>query len=156
MIFLVSGFSTKPVFREIQKPTVLILPPFDLNANGGFSPEIHKILEENFKNNLEINLIKFPFKKLIHIPYQNVYDKKYCKLLLEKLDVDFILMSKIDLKEILEQNKKWDLSFRIYNVKANQQFDSKLKGKDLSYAEIEEKVHNNHQILVDEILNFKK
>ncbi|APZ46024.1 hypothetical protein BW723_06825 [Polaribacter reichenbachii] len=152
---MVSGFSKNQSSRKTQKPSVLVLPSYDLNANGGFSPEIQEILEENFKNNLEINLIKFPFKKLIHIPYQNVYDKKYCKLLLEKLDVDFILMSKIDLKDILEQNKKWDLSFRVYNVKANQQFDSKLKGKDLSYAEIEEKVQNNHQILVDEISDFK-
>ncbi|WP_405564376.1 hypothetical protein [Polaribacter sp. Asnod6-C07] len=65
-------------------------------------------------------------------------------------------MSKIDLKDILKQNKKWDLNFRIYNVKENQQIDSKLKGKDLSYNQIEDKIQNNYQILVDEMSGFKK
>lgn len=155
VVFLVSGFTKKSFFSKIQRPTVLVLPPYDLNANGGFSPEIQDILEKNFKYNSEIDLIKFPFKKLKHTPYQNVYDKKYCKLILEKLNVDFIVMSKINLKDILIQNKKWDLSFRIYNVKTNQQIDSKLKGKDLSYTQIEYKVKSNYQILVDEISDFK-
>ncbi len=156
IIFLVSGFSKKSVFRTIQKPSVLVLPPYDLNANGGFSPEIQDLLETNFRENSEINLINFPFKKLIQVPYQNVYDKKYCKLISEKINVDFIIMSKIELKDILKQNKKWDLNFRIYNVKVNQQLDSRLKGKDLSYLQIEDKVQKNYQILVDEILEFKK
>ncbi|MBU3011032.1 hypothetical protein KO506_06435 [Polaribacter vadi] len=65
-------------------------------------------------------------------------------------------MSKIDLKDILKQNKKWDLNFRVYNVKENQQIASKLKGKDLSYDQIEDKIQNNYQILVDEMSGFKK
>ncbi|NLP59542.1 hypothetical protein, partial [Lutibacter sp. B1] len=133
------------------KPTILILIPYDLNANGGFSPEIQEILEKKFSKSSEIQLIKFPLKRLMNIPYQNVYDKKYCKPILEKVKADFIIMSKIDIENILDSPRKWDLSFRIFNVRKNEQFDSELKGEKLTRNQIEERIDNDFEILINEI-----
>jgi hypothetical protein len=150
-LFFFVGFSQNTKPEKPEKPTVLILIPYDLNANGGFSPEIQEILEKKLSENSEIQLIKFPLKKLMNIPYQNVYDKKYCQPILEKVKVDFIVMSKIDIENILNSPRKWNLSFRIYNVKNNEQFDSKLKGDKLTKQQIEEKVENESELLINEI-----
>ncbi len=150
-LFFFAGFSQNLLPDKSKKPTILILIPYDLNANGGFSPEIQETLEKKFIDNSEIQLIKFPLKKIMNVPYQNVYDKKYCKQILEKIKTDFIIMSKIDLENILNSPKKWDLSFRIYNVKNNEQFDSKLKGDNLTKEQIEKKIKNESDVLINEI-----
>ena len=134
-----------------EKPTVLIIPAFDLHTNGGFSPEIQYLLESKFSENLEIRLIKFPLKKLMNIPYQNVYDKKYCTVILEKVKTDFIIMSKIELENIIASPKKWNLNFRILETKNGKQIDSKLLGKNLTKLEIEEKLKKDYKILIEEI-----
>jgi len=141
--------------NENHKPSVLILIPFDLNANGGFSPETQEILEKKVINHSDINLIKFPLIKLMNVSYQNIYDKKYCKPILEKINVDFIIMTKLDLENELAYPKKWSLNFRIYNVKNNTQLNSKLKGKNLTLKEIEKMVSSDYGILINEIKNYR-
>lgn len=136
---------------KMEKPTVLILPPFDLDANGGFSPEIQYLLENKLTKNTDIELIKFPLKKLINVPYQNVYNKKYCKVILEKIRTDFIIMSKLELESEIDSPKKWKLNFRIFDVKNDKQFESKLSGKNLTKMEIERKINMNYKLLIEEI-----
>ena len=145
------GFSQNSKSDKTEKPTVLILIPYDLNANGGFSPDTQEIIENKLADNSEIKLIKFPLKKLMNIPYQNVYDRKYCEPILEKIKTDFIIMTKLNLENILSSPRKWDLSFRIYDVKKNEQFDSKLKGEKLTKQQIETKIKNEIEILINEI-----
>ncbi|NLP59437.1 hypothetical protein, partial [Lutibacter sp. B1] len=59
-LFFFVGFSQSTKLEKTEKPTILILIPYDLNANGGFSPEIQEILEKKFSKSSEIQLIKFP------------------------------------------------------------------------------------------------
>ena len=150
-LFFFVGFSQNFKSEKTEKPTVMILIPYDLNANGGFSPDTQKILENKLTHNSEIQLIKFPLKKLMNVPYQNIYDKKYCKPILENINADYIIMTKLELDNILNSPRKWDLSFRIYDVKKNEQFDSKLKGEKLTKQEIEKKVKTSFEILINEI-----
>jgi hypothetical protein len=150
-IFYPLLYSQKIEKGKKEKPTVLILHPFDLDANGGFSPEIQHLLENKLAENTHIELIKFPLKKLMNVPYQNVYHKKYCNVILEKIRTDFIIMSKLELKSEIEFPKKWKLNFRIYDVKNNKQFESKLTGENLTKKEIERKVNMNYKLLIEEI-----
>jgi hypothetical protein len=60
-------------------------------------------------------------------------------------------MTKLNLENILSSPRKWDLSFRIYDVKKNEQFDSKLKGEKLTKQQIETKIKNEIEILINEI-----
>ena len=108
-----------------QKLTIIVLPPYDEIANAGISPNVKKILEEKIVDE-EISVIKFPFKKLMGVPYQNVFDKKFCKPILQKIKADVVIMSKIDHVSANGnmETDKWNSSSRIYDVKNNKQKNS--------------------------------
>ena len=80
---------------ESKPKSVLVLIPYDEIANAGRSPNIQQCLESEFRKIDSFDLRPFPFKKLMGVPYQMVYDKKYCKSILEKVTVDYIIMSKL-------------------------------------------------------------
>jgi hypothetical protein len=76
--------------------TVLVLPPYDFIASEGISPDIQQYLENALQNNTSVKLIKFSYKKFMGVAYQNVFDKKYCRPILQKIKVKFIIMTKIE------------------------------------------------------------
>jgi hypothetical protein len=138
-----------------NKISILILPPFDEIANGGMSPDIQKMLEEQLSRDFDLSVIKFPYKKLMNVPYQNVFDKKYCKPILEKVHPDVIIMTKIDhITEGTEMEKdKWDLRIRFYFVKTNKQVDSKIIIDKSNWSEIKSTLLKKHSQLVKEVKN---
>ena len=87
------------------------------------------------------------------VPYQMVYDKKYCKSILEKVTVDYIIMSKLNYKNISGNmpNDKWDFSIRIYDVTSNKQIDSELKGSDIEFKEFCNFITVNFDKLINEL-----
>ena len=123
---------------------VLVLPAYDEIANAGVSPDIQRILESILAGKGQISITRFPFKKLMNVPYQMVYDKKYCKPILAKVDCDIIVMSQI----ITNNERKpgiwlWAYKIQVYNVKTDKQLNS-IEGQDLSAddfrADIESKI----------------
>ena len=111
--------STNNLIQNKQKKlTILVLPPYDEIANAGISPNVSEIIEENI-NDQGLSVIKFPFKKLMNVPYQNVFDKKFCKPILQKIKPDIIIMSKIDQVNSsgTMETDKWNLRIKIYNVR---------------------------------------
>ena len=76
--------------------TVLVLPPYDAIANEGISPNIQKYIENVFTTDTTFRLIKFPYRRLMNVSYQNVFDKKYCSPITDKIKTDVIIMSKLD------------------------------------------------------------
>lgn len=63
--------------------------------NAGISPDIRTIVESILYDQGRLSVIPFPFKQLMGVPYHKVFDKKYCKPILEKVDCDIIIMSQI-------------------------------------------------------------
>ena len=122
------------------KPSVLVLPPYDEIHNEGISPDVMKYLENVISNDTSVALIKFPLKKLMNTPYQNVFDKKYCKPILEVVEVQIIIMSKLD--HVASTGKMstdtWNLRLRMYNSITNVQIDSKIKANGLTSIELQE------------------
>ena len=116
---------------------VLVLPPYDEIAHAGVSPETRRILESSLANKGQLSIIPFPFKTLMGVPYQMVFDKKYCDPILDKVDCDVIIMTQL----ITDNERKpgiwpWSYNIRVYNTRTKKQLNSirgeKLKAEDLA------------------------
>jgi hypothetical protein len=139
-----------------QKLTIIVLPPYDEIANAGISPKVSESIEENIKDK-DFSIMKFPFKKLMGVPYQNIFDKKFCKPILQKIKADVMIMSKIDQVSGTGnmETDKWNLRIRIYDVKNNKQKNSSLKGENLNPLELENFIVKNRKTLIKEIKNSR-
>ncbi|MGZ4059335.1 MAG: hypothetical protein ACXVPU_09915, partial [Bacteroidia bacterium] len=140
-----------------SKLSVIVLPPYDEIANEGISPDIQKFLETEISKDTNLTLIKFPYKQLMNIPYSNVFDKKYCKPIADKLKVDIIVMSKIII--IARTNDMtadiWSLKIKIYNPNTGIQINSSLTADNSAGTgnEIKKVIADNQITLTTEIKN---
>ena len=139
---------------EREKISVLVLHPRDLIANAGISPNIEGYLKTALTMDSIFSLIKFPKKLMGTGVHCGVFDKKYCKQVVETVETDFIIMSNLIVKYHPTgyiNADKWDARIRIYNVKANKQIDSELKINNLNENEMENFIIENRNILISEI-----
>lgn len=131
--------------------TVLVLPPYDKIANAGISPDIQMMLEKALLGKGSLSVIPFPLKKLMGIPYQMVYDKKYCKPVVDRIDCEIIIMTQLMTET---ENKPgiwpWSYRVRIYNVTTNAQIDS-IIGEDLKAEELMNDIDAKIDILLKDI-----
>jgi hypothetical protein len=136
-----------------RKLSVIVLPPFDKIANEGISPDVQKYLEMEIAKDTSLTVIKFPYRDLMNIPYHNVFDKKYCKPLTDKIETDIIVMTKLEQEERTGQmgSDKWNLLIRIYDVAADEQINSEVTGVNLTDAEIADLIKERQRDLVSEI-----
>ena len=135
--------------------TVLVLPPYDVIANEGISPDIQKYLENTILSDTTLKLIKFPYRELMNVSYQNVFDEKYCKPITDKIKTDIIIMSKIDQTTGTGNmaTDKWSFEIKIYNTKTGNQKISTLTANNLTSAEIEKLIKSKQQDLFAESKN---
>lgn len=140
-----------------MKLSVLVLPPFDSIANEGISPNIQKSLERVFFEEKSFDLIQFPYGKLVGVPYQNVFDKRYCKPITAKVKSDIIVMTKIGLvKRMAEMEKcKWDMEIKIYNIISDRHFLSKVEGRGLTSLSIDSLILARRSDLFEEVLSSR-
>ncbi|MFC0878976.1 hypothetical protein ACE01N_20445 [Saccharicrinis sp. FJH2] len=137
--------------KEIKIPKVFVLPPYDKIANRGISPNIQECIENKLSSIDSINLIPFSFKDMMGVAYQNIFDKKYCKPILERVSTDFIVLSKIDLRTQTGKmgTDTWDFEIKIYDINRGFQFNS-LKGENLTSKEMCDYIEKNiEEILID-------
>lgn len=135
--------------------TVLVLPPYDMIANAGISPGIQKYLESIFMTDTTFRLIKFPYRRLRNVSYQNVFDKKYCRPITEKIKSDIIIMSKLDQATGTGNmtTDKWNFKIKIYNTTTGKQRISSLTAENLTSAEIENLINSKQQEFFRETKN---
>lgn len=131
---------------------VLVLPAYDEIANAGVSPEIQEFLENALTGHDTVKVIPFPLKKLMGVPYQMVFDQKYCAPILEKVPVDVIVMSRL----VTKNERKpgiwpWDYDVRIYNAITHKQISS-ISGKDLTEQEFPGDLNRQRNELIADIL----
>jgi hypothetical protein len=158
LVSLTIGFATaKLVSAQTDSMIkVLVLPAYDPIVNAGASPEIRTILESALTGKSGIAIISFPFKKLMNVPYQMVYDKKYCKSITEKVDCDIIVMS-----QLITDNEHrsgigpWAYKIRIYNVRTDQQVNS-IRAENLKAGDFERDIGQKISALIKDIeVTFK-
>ena len=141
--------------KKTEKLKVLVLPPYDEIANQGISPGVQEYLQNELKKCEKINLIKLPLRQLMNIPYQNVFDKKYCQPIIETIDCDIIVMSKLDLVKQTGHmpRDEWNLRIRLYNTQTDIQINSELKVNSLSLPGIKKVLGLTNEIIIKEIEN---
>jgi hypothetical protein len=136
---------------------VLVLPPYDEIANAGVSPDTQAMLETALTIHGQLSVIRFPFKTLMGVPYQMVFDKKYCEAILAKVDCDIIIMTRI----VTNNERKagswpWTYHVRVYNVRTKKQLDS-IKGENLKAEDLAGDISGKVDQLVKEIqVTFEK
>ena len=133
--------------------SILVLPPYDLIANEGISPDMHKYLENVIAKDTNVVLIKFPAKKLMGVQYQNVFDKKYCGAILAKVKAYIIVMSQLEPQTLngVMTTDRWSCKLRVYNTISGKQINSKLSFTTLTANQIEAKLFSAYAVLGDEI-----
>jgi hypothetical protein len=149
--------TTPDAVEEKKSLNVIVLPPYDVIAGAGISPDITKSLENVLRREAQLEVMKFPYQKLINANYHMVYDKKYCREIIEIVDPDIIVMSRIDLarKTGNMENDRWDFEIKIYDVSSDQQRKS-ISGQSLRAETIHKTINDLGENLVDDILETRK
>lgn len=146
------SFLSAEVLAQQSVITILVLPPYDKIANAGASPDTQKILEASLSNRDGINVIRFPYKKLMNVSYQMVYDKKYCAPIVEKVPCDIIVMTQLVTKnETVPGLWPWAYMTRVYDVRTGKQVDS-IKGDNLKSEDIPGDIKKKSDALVQDII----
>lgn len=148
-----SSKANQKVSINEAKLSVLVLPPYDLIANAGISPDVQEYLEDEIAKDTNLVLIKFPYKKLMNVEIHNVYDKKYCGAVLEHVKADVLIMTKLDNVRLAGKmdEDKWNLSIRIYNANTGVQTDSEVVLENLPGGKFEETIAANQEKITAEI-----
>lgn len=121
--------------------------------NYDFNPVIETELNK-FEN---IKVKPFPYKALMAVSYQGVFDKKYCPPIIEKVDVDYLILTRFDKRydELNSSQMKWGYELKIVNTKTLEQV-STINAHDLKdYSEIEKHIIKNIKTLKTDIEKFK-
>lgn len=111
-------------------------------ASGGY--DFNPIIESELSLSDRFNVHPFPLKKLMGVPYQGVFDKKYCQPIIDKVDVDYLILTRFkgDITEHLK-NDGWGYDVKIVNTKTlNQQLSISAAGFE-EYVQIEEHIKLN-------------
>ena len=121
--------------------------------NYDFNPVIEKELNK-FEN---IKVKPFPLKILMGVAYQGVFDKKYCPPIIEKVDVDFLILTRFKKRyDAINGNQmKWGYELRIVNTETLEQVNT-ISAYDLNdYSEIEMHIQENIEKLKSDIEKLK-
>jgi len=118
-----------------------------------FNPVIENELNK-FKN---ILVKPFPFKTLMGVSYQGVFDKKYCQPIIDKVNVDFLILTRFDkgYSGLNQTEMKWGYELKIVNTETLEQVNS-INAHNLNgFLEIEKHIKDNIGILKADIEKLK-
>lgn len=121
--------------------------------NYDFNPVIETELNK-FKN---IKVKPFPYKTLMGVAYQGVFDKKYCPPIIEKVDVDFLILTRFDKRydELNRSKMKWGYELRIVKTETLEQINTISAYNLNDYSEIEKHIKENIKTLKTDIEKLK-
>lgn len=144
-------------FTEKKPLNVIVLPPYDEMAGAGISPDISKYLENALRKDDELEVMKFPYQKLINANYYMVYDKKFCRDIVELIGPDIIVMSRLELsKRTGNMNTdRWDFEVKVYDVTSDRQRKS-ISGQSLRAEAIHKTIDERREDIVGDILETRK
>jgi hypothetical protein len=132
-------------------------------SNGYGQNDFNRTIESEISKKEGFTIVPFPNRKLLGVTFQGVYDKKYCIPIIEKIDVDYIIMTRFlgNLKEgieILAETEEeviWGYEIKILNVKSMNQKISISKDNLEEYQDIIADIERNGKNLLNDIENLK-
>jgi hypothetical protein len=121
--------------------------------NYDFNPVIETELNK-FEN---IKVKPFPYEALMGVSYQGVFDKKYCPPIIEKVDVDILILTRFDKRyeERKSTNMKWGYELRIVKTETLEQINTIGAYNLNGYSEIEKHIKENINTLKTDIEKLK-
>jgi hypothetical protein len=119
--------------------------------------DFNYIIERELNKFKNVQVKPFPLKALLGVSYQGVFDKKYCTPIIEKVDVDFLILTRFDKQlDILNRDKmKWGYELRIINTKTLNQINSISLHNAIKYEQIGKHIKDNIGILKADIEKMK-
>lgn len=135
--------------------SVMVIPcsnGYDYNLKmGDVNPSLEKYLGQDDR----IVLKPFPLKEMKGSGYLGVYDKKHCDNILERVDVDFLIMTRmkgIDISSANGEAGNWGYDTKILNVESMVQFDGisarKLKTFELIDSDVKSKTNELINLII--------
>ena len=96
-------------------------------------------------------MIPFPFRELMGVPYQMVFDKKYCQPIVDKVDCDVVIMTQLITNNELKAGMwPWAYKVRLYNPRTDKQLHS-ISGDNLQFVDLEKDINSKADKLVKDI-----
>ena len=128
-------------------------------SNGYGHNDFNRTIESEISKNEGFDIVPFPNKNLLGVTFQGVYDKKYCEQIIEKLDVDYIIMTRFlgninEEIEIIGDDFTWGYEIKILNVKSMNQKISIRKDNLDEYQNIITDIKNKGGDLINDIKNL--
>lgn len=142
--------------KDNSKIRILVI---ECSNNYGMEYDFNKTIFNELKKNKNFELIPFSYKKLMNVNYHGVYDKKYAKPIMEKVNADIFVMTKfISNNYLQERNAKiyWGYETKILNTKTLKQQISIRKTDLDNKNEIDIDIIKNIEKLIEDILIMEK
>ncbi|MDO6739490.1 hypothetical protein [Wenyingzhuangia sp. 2_MG-2023] len=132
---------------------IMVLPCWNHYTYGTYGYEVTPVIERELKRFKNLKVIPLPLKKLMDVPYQVVFDKKYCKPIIERVNTDILVLSRFD-KEIdpVRRNEMvWGYELKLVETKGMKQINSLNVHNLKRFEGIEKYITNNIETLVADI-----
>lgn len=139
--------------QDIDTISVMVVPCANGYEYAMSNFDLDPLLETALSGSKSIQVIPFPLKTMMGVAYQGVFDAKYCPPIIEKVAVDYLVLSRFD-KEYHELNRttmSWGYEVRIINTQTLEQVNS-IEAHNLEeYAQIEQHIKANIGRLVADL-----
>ena len=145
---------TDPIIDKIKIMVIPCSNDYDFGTNG---IELTPYIEEALKQSDSIEVVPFPFKEMKGTGYFGVYDKRYCKPILDKVHADYLIMSELrgNPEGRFKSDSSWGYGTKILNTKTMIQVSS-IQADHLSkYEDIGKSVQRNINNLVADLEKTK-
>lgn len=141
-----------------ETPMVVMVVP----CANGYEYAMHNydfnpVIERALSTYEQIEVLPFPFKKMIGVPYQGVFDKKYCLPIIEKVDTDYLLLTRFTdkLHTIGTPEAHWGYEVRIVQTKTMKQIQSIRANNLASYKDLERHIQDNIGVLKSDMESLR-
>lgn len=150
LLLSISGSEVKEVSR-LETIRILILPCANGYDYSTHNMDLDPLIEEILEKDSSFTIIPFPYKTMMGVPYQGVFDKKYCPPIIGKVDVDIIIMNKFEGELFSKKRKGLGYRIRILNTNTMEQFES-VRGNNLSsYEVLKTDLNNKEMTLISDV-----
>ena len=157
LIVMLCGTFSNALYAQ-TKTKVVVLPPYDVIAGEGISPNIHQYMVEALQNEKELEILTFENNKNIrNVNYYMIYDKKYCSEIVKAVNPDVVIISKLDQSTRTGNmnTDKWNIQIKFYYPKINKQVNA-MHWQGLTAGELEKKIKSPELNLKQEFIKLKE
>ncbi len=146
----------KEPIKQTSPITVMIVPCSNGYEYAQRLGDLNPSLEKYIAKDKRIHLEPFPYNKMKGSGFHGVYDKHYCKQILETVSVDFLIMSEmsggIGMPHLDSIKPKWGYATKVLNTKTMNQFKA-ISAKELdSYYDIDGDIQSKTNQLIKLII----